>query len=777
MRPRRGPVWWASRAAVRRRKVQTTVIGIVVFLAAVTSVAALGLLMAASEPFDHAFSSQNGPHSVAVFDSAKATDAQLAATGSAAGVAASAGPFREAGASTLDPLSGGLLQVNVVGRADPGGAVDRLNLWRGRWAAGPGEVVLDQNTDGGSGPFGPQIGDHENVQTADGTAVSLTIVGFAYSVAGSADQWVSPAQIAALHPTRSEMLYRFAHADSGDAVTSSLSTATGGLPSGALLGSQSWLTTKGSVTQKLALFIPIMTTFGVLGIAVAALIVLNVVGGAVVAGFRDIGVYKTIGFTPWQTCGVYLTMMAVPALTGTVLGLPAGVLLATPMLDKAFRQFGSSVGVSPWAVLLAGLGMIAMVAAAALLPALRAARLPATVAITAGSAPRRGRGLTTQRRLAGSRLPRSVSMGLGLPFARPARSILTLAAVLLGVTTVTFANGLVRSMSAFSTASDRNGAVQLTLTREETAQPGGTVVRHSGAATAALLRATPGVVAVAESRYVRAGVVGSSTDGDVHFYGGDSGQMGYVMVTGHWLDGPDQVVVSSRYLHRNGVRLGDPVTLELSGKQVRATVVGETVTGSDHTLYAGMDVLAELDDTQQPDGFEMRLAPGTDATAVAASLRGADPGFDVGIHDIGDPNTQLVVFATVFTVLLSAVAALGVFNTVLLTTRERRRDLGMLKSIGMTPRQVVAMVVTSMALLGLVGGLLGLPLGCALHGVVMPIMARGTGVGVPHFVMAVYTPQLLAWLFLAGIGIAVFGALLPARSAGRLTIAEVLHNE
>ena len=64
-----------------------------------------------------------------------------------------------------------------------------------------------------------------------------------------------------------------------------------------------------------------------------------------------------------------------------------------------------------------------------------ARRLSAAEAISAGSAPRTGRGLRVQRWLAGTRLPRSVSLGLGLPFARPARTALTIAAVVLGVTT------------------------------------------------------------------------------------------------------------------------------------------------------------------------------------------------------------------------------------------------------------------------------------------------------------------------------------------------------
>jgi len=126
---------------------------------------------------------------------------------------------------------------------------------------------------------------------------------------------------------------------------------------------------------------------------------------------------------------------------------------------------------------------------------------------------------------------------------------------------------------------------------------------------------------------------------------------------------------------------------------------------------------------------------------------------------------------------LGAVAALGVFNTVVLNTRERRRDLGMLKSIGMTPRQVIAMVVTSMSALGAVGGLLGIPLGIAIHSLVMPAMAHSAEIDFPSSILDVWNMPTLALLGLAGIAIAALGALIPAGSAARLTIAEVLHNE
>lgn len=101
----------------------------------------------------------------------------------------------------------------------------------------------------------------------------------------------------------------------------------------------------------------------------------------------------------------------------------------------------------------------------------------------------------------------------------------------------------------------------------------------------------------------------------------------------------------------------------------------------------------------------------------------------------------------------------------------------MLKSIGMTPAQVTLMVVTSMAALGAVGGLLGIPIGIIAHRLVVPAMANGAQVEIPDFMLDVYPLGLLALLVLVSIAIAALGAFLPARSAARATIAEVLHNE
>ncbi|MFD3841573.1 ABC transporter permease [Streptomyces sp. NPDC058642] len=127
--------------------------------------------------------------------------------------------------------------------------------------------------------------------------------------------------------------------------------------------------------------------------------------------------------------------------------------------------------------------------------------------------------------------------------------------------------------------------------------------------------------------------------------------------------------------------------------------------------------------------------------------------------------------------MLAVVASLGVFNIVVLNTRDRRRGLGMLKSIGMTPRQVTVMTVTSMAVLGALGSLLGIPLGIVGHHLVVPRMADAVDVTLPSYMTDVWHAPALTGLALAGLGIAVLGAFVPARREARLTIAEVLHNE
>jgi len=115
------------------------------------------------------------------------------------------------------------------------------------------------------------------------------------------------------------------------------------------------------------------------------------------------------------------------------------------------------------------------------------------------------------------------------------------------------------------------------------------------------------------------------------------------------------------------------------------------------------------------------------------------------------------------TLLIMAVAGLGVLNTVALQIREKAHDIGIFKALVMTPRQTLTMVVCSVGIL--------------LHHSVLPAMGHAANSGLPAAVISVYSaPEMIA-LALAGLVIGVAGALVPASWAAGSRTATALRTE
>jgi putative ABC transport system permease protein len=114
------------------------------------------------------------------------------------------------------------------------------------------------------------------------------------------------------------------------------------------------------------------------------------------------------------------------------------------------------------------------------------------------------------------------------------------------------------------------------------------------------------------------------------------------------------------------------------------------------------------------------------------------------------------------------ISLFGIVNTLVLTVFERTREIGMLRAVGMTRRQVRNMIRHESIITALLGAALGIPVG-----IVLALMV-GKAISYPAFTI----PWVTLVVFVVGAVIAgLFAAIFPARRAGRLNVLEALQYE
>jgi putative ABC transport system permease protein len=526
--------------------------------------------------------------------------------------------------------------------------------------------------------------------------------------------------------------------------------------------------------------VPFIVAFAVIALVMSVLIVVNIVSGSVLAGYRRIGILKAIGFTPGQVVAAYTGQPLIPALGGCVAGVVLGDVLATPLLDRTASAYGvGHLAVPAWVNAAVPTAILLAAGLAAVVPALRAGRLAPVQAIAAARMPRRRGGGAAYRLLTSLPLPRPVTIGMAATCRLQAGTALVLAAVALGASAVTLAVGLGASLSRVVSA--------LTLTRTEPVEVGLPPVGYPGGTAGAqraiesALRAQPGTLHYAAEADQSASVAGLSEAVPVIAFRGEARWTGYALISGRWYTGQRQVDVAARFLTLTRSAVGATVTLKFRGQQLPVRIAGEIfdTQGNGLTIITGWRTLAAADPGMVPDQYDVGVAPATRVGPYARALQvRLGPSYPILVKDRQMTGLILVlgVVATL-TLLIAAVSALGVLSIVVVQSRERARDLAVFKSVGMTPGQVIAMTVSSVGGTGLVGGLFALPAGTGLHGYLVSVMGALARTAVPTSFVAVYPGWELAALTLAGPVIAVAGALLPASWAASARTISVLRAE
>jgi len=227
-------------------------------------------------------------------------------------------------------------------------------------------------------------------------------------------------------------------------------------------------------------------------------------------------------------------------------------------------------------------------------------------------------------------------------------------------------------------------------------------------------------------------------------------------------------------------RLGSRFTLGFpGGRTLRPTIVGiiepSQVAGP---INISLDDLESVGVQRQDSSLSIRLAPGADAATVQRALdKVVEPLPIVSVQDKDDFRdsvrgqvNQLLYMIYGLLALAIVIAVIGIVNTLGLSVIERTRELGLLRAIGLTRRQLRRMVTLESVAIAVLGAVLGMVLGVVFGVLLRQALSDDlTSLGLP-------LGQLAMFLVIAVV-VGVLAAVIPAVRASRLDVLRAIATE
>jgi putative ABC transport system permease protein len=366
----------------------------------------------------------------------------------------------------------------------------------------------------------------------------------------------------------------------------------------------------------------------------------------------------------------------------------------------------------------------------------------------------------------------------------PSRTAVTAAALMIGVALVAFVAVFAAGLKGtVAQVVDENFAGGLIVQNSDGFSP-----IPNGAAKAA--EKVPGVEFVATIRGAEAKVIEGGRPGPTTRVNAPSPDIGET-VTIEWKQGgpsalrnlaDGEAIVADDFASSHGLELGDSFELLTQTRdRPRFRVAGEfdSKLGVLGNVLVTQEVMARaFDQTQDLTDF-VKVEAGADPGRVQALLtKGVEVAFPVAEvlnqeelkESREEQINQLVMLVLALLVFAIVISLFGIANTLALSIHERTRELGMLRAIGMSRRQVRTMIRYEAVITALIGGILGMALGIVFATLIaQPLKDEGFTLSYP----VVWLVLLMVLAALAG----VLAAILPARWASRLDVLQSLQYE
>lgn len=258
------------------------------------------------------------------------------------------------------------------------------------------------------------------------------------------------------------------------------------------------------------------------------------------------------------------------------------------------------------------------------------------------------------------------------------------------------------------------------------------------------------------------------------------------VVSGRLPSAVGEVVLETGAMQRSGLAVGDTTHLVINGTPSEVTVVGQisfgtpmagaTVVGGDPTWIMGLAA---------PDGMvaqiEVDLAPGADLMTVRNQIAQLLPDARVQTRQetLDEQNATIEqvlgyiqTFLLVFVALALFVGSFIIMNTFAMSVRQRVKEFALLRAVGASPGSVFATVLLQAFIIGTLGSLLGVAGGA---GLTRGLVAVLRWFGIPLSKVPMTSDVVLASV-IAGLGVTIVGALVPAREAALTPPVEAMRS-
>ncbi len=470
----------------------------------------------------------------------------------------------------------------------------------------------------------------------------------------------------------------------------------------------------------------IMRVLSIIALVLSIFLLLSTITTLVTEQLQTNGTMKAIGARRGQVMRNYLTSVAIYGVIGTVVGLGLGILAGYLLVSFFGGLLTLDIGaleVTPSLVLLSiaiGIGVPLLAAA---LPVYLGTRITVHQALSGygleGGVNQRGRGWARALGRSFGFIPQTIQIGVRNLFRKRTRAVLTLLALtisgaaFLSVQTTTYSLNTLLSQIFDTYHADvfvgfPNPQPYSKLQQLLATMPG-------------LAQSEPFFQDGIQTQWGNGLLTG--VEPDAHLYQKH-------MIAGRWFTESDEnvAIISTDAANKSGLKVGDTISFHTALYNSRWKIIGMA---QDYNNPIGFGVL--LAPLKQVAAFEhlppdfiqavliranSRNQPDIDALAArlddTLSKSGIQANVQTAQHQIESNQNQFQIVFVLFyavAVIIALVGAIGLFNTLAMSVLERRREIGILRSMGATGRKVAQVFWTEGLSMGVVAWAIGLALG------------------------------------------------------------------